>query len=72
MRTPPETMAKCEGCGTVLDYEIGSVAWQCRDHDFCGYNKCERAHCRVGYFKGNTCKLGTKGCMLTHSEANHD
>lgn len=40
MRTPPDTRAHCEKCGFRLDYEIGSIEWQHRDHDFCGLSKC--------------------------------
>lgn len=40
MRTPPDMRSKCRVCGKLLGYEIGSIAWQCRDDDLCGFDKC--------------------------------
>jgi hypothetical protein len=68
VRTPPDTTARCEVCKAPLGYEIGSIQWQCKDHDFCGFNECLKKDCRVGMFKGRPCKFGTDGCMLTHAD----
>ena len=35
MRRPPDTTARCEVCHRKLDYEIGSIMWQCQDRDLC-------------------------------------
>jgi len=40
MRTPLEVIARCEVCAKRLDYEIGSILWQHKDHDFCGITRC--------------------------------
>ena len=31
--------AKCEKCGYRLDYDVGSIKWQCLEKDLC--IKCE-------------------------------
>ena len=69
MRIPPDTRAKCEGCGVTLEYHVGSPAWQVKDHDYCGGSMCLRPKCRVTEFYkslNKKCSLGTLGCGIDH------
>lgn len=68
MRTPPDNTAKCEVCGEPLDYEIGSIAWQCRDNDYCGTIECYKPKCKVFTFSSRVCELGTKSCTVYHKD----
>jgi hypothetical protein len=67
VRMPPDTKAKCEVCGKRLNYEIGSIQWQAKDNDFCGFLKCIKPECRISNFRSRCCEHGTEGCVVEHN-----
>ncbi|HDY66333.1 hypothetical protein LCGC14_1499430 [marine sediment metagenome] len=37
----------CEDCKSILDYEIGSIAWECKENDLCPECSASRSVKRI-------------------------
>lgn len=44
---PCRARAHCEECGAALDYDLGSIRWQCVERDLCGWCAGEAAAKRI-------------------------